>query len=521
MTTIGRGASGRRRLAGNAVASYAGQLTAVLVGFLLTPFILRGLGPDLFGVWALVLSIQGLAGLLDLGVTTSVVKYVAEHEARGELDMINRVVSTTVALHVGIGAIAFGLLALAAWGVLPLLNLVGPELHAARDALLVVAATVGLSLPLAVPGNLLAGLQRYAAVNSVNVAQAVVTGAATLIALANGAGPAELVAIGGVGLIAASVVKWWLAARALPGLRVRPGLADRATLRRIGGYSVWLFLIDTAKRIFYNADAVLIAAFLPVGAVGTYNLGFKPASATSYASGPLVSIFLPVASALDARRAAPDLRRLLTQGTRAAVAMTLVISLWLWAFGRQVIELWVGPGHEDALPVLYAFVGVFLVGAFQNPAAVLLKGAGTVRPLAVAVIAEYIANVALTVFLLPRIGVAGAAVGTLVPALVNDLVVIPWLACRRFELPYGDFLARTLTGPVLAGLATLAVVAPLGALLREASVVAVGVGALATAVVFGACYALVGLSGAERRAIGEALLRLRHPERAGASGGDR
>jgi len=443
-------------------------------------------------------------------VTTSVVKYVAEHESRGERDQINRVVSTSLLLHVVIGAVALAALALTAWLALPLLNLQPGELDVARSSLLVVAVTVALSLPIGVPGNLLAGLRRYEVSNAVNIAQAVITAAATLLALSLGAGPTELIAIGGLGQVVASLAKWRIASRSLPGLRIRPGLADRGTLRRIGGYSGWLFLIDTAKRIFYNADAVLIAAFLPVGAVGTYNLGFKPASATSYVAGPLVSVFLPIASALDARHQTADLHRLLVVGTRAAVTLTLVVSLWLWAFGRQILEVWVGPGHEDALPVMSAFVAVFLVGAAQNPASVVLKGTGAVRPLALAVVLEYVANVALTIALIPHIGIAGAAVGTLVPALVNDLVVIPAIAARRFKFAYGAFLLRTLGGPAIAGVATLVVLLALGDVLSAGTLLNVVLGGLATVAVFAPLFGLVGLNGAERRMVAARLRTALH-----------
>lgn len=485
-------------LLSNAAANYAGQLTIVAVGFLLTPFIIGSLGTGMYGVWALVVSIQGLGGLLDFGVTTSVVKYVAEHHARNETGEINRVASSSFLLHSFIGVAAFALTALAAWIGLPLLNLDPQQLAVAQASLIVAGASLMLTLPLGVPGNLLVGLRRYEASNIINIVQAVISGGAILLALKLGGGPTELIAINGVSLVGAYVAKWYFAARALPGFRISYALGDRATLRRIGNYSLWLFLLDTAKRVFYNADAVLIAAFLPVSAVTTYNLGFKPASAVSYFSGPLVSVFLPAASEMEARRETARLQSLLINGTRIALALTLVAVLWLLAFGRQAMEVWVGSGHEDALPVLYIFLGVFLVSAAQNPSGAILKGIGQVKALSISVLVEYAANIVLSLLLVPRIGVAGAALGTLIPAVINDLVVIPLIVCRALEVDYRTFLLKALPGALGAGIATLALLLPLSLLLQRGQIIDVALGGAATLFLFGLFYTLFGASDDEK-----------------------
>ena len=493
------------RLIHNALSNYAGQFATIVVALLLTPILLQGLGPSMYGVWVLVVSIQGLGGLLDLGIAASVVKFVAQHEALGEANERNRVVSTTFYLHLGIGFVTFVVLGLFAWVGLPILNLLPAELAEARSALLVAAAGLMCLLPLSVPGNLLIGLRRYQSSNVVNIVQSVGTAVVIVIALEAGAGPAGLILISTIGSILGYLVKWAYAARLLPDLRVSFGLASWPTLRRVGGYSGWLSVINAGERLFYSADAVLIAAFLPVSAVASYNIGFKPASAVSYLSGPLVSVFVPTASAMNAREEGAALRRLLVDGTRAAAALTLVGSIWLWTFGSELIELWVGPGHEESLPVMSIFVGVFLVSSFQNPASSILRGTGDVRTLSLTVLAEYAANLALSAFLIPRMGIAGAAVGTLIPALVNDIFVIPWLACRVLAVEYRSFLVRTIPGCAAAAILTLAVLIPLSNALSSTSLISVAIGGLTTALLFGCAYLLIGLGNGERRIVATAL----------------
>ncbi len=497
-----------RQLATNAAANYAGQAVAVVVGVLLTPLLVSHLGVALYGVLVLVSAVQNLGGMIDLGVSSSVVKYVAEHRARDETDEISRIISTSLALHLTLGALTLVLtVAGAAWGM-PLLHLAPDELPVARAALLVAGATLAFRLPLGMLANLLPGLRQYEWNNAVAIVQTLITAAVTVSAVLAGAGPVVLVAINGVSLMVGLGVRVVLAARHLPGLPVGRRWVTWATLRRITGYSLWLFVLDTATRIFTDADNVVIAAFLPITQVTAYNLGWKPASALAYLSGPLVSVFFPAASELEARQARADLQRLLITGTRLALGLTLAGVLVLLLLGRQALAVWVGPGHEDALPVLLILLPVFLVSATQNPAGVILRGMGRVRALAISVLLEYVVNVALTIILVPRVGVTGAAIGTLIPALVNDGLVIPALACRELGIPYGGFLGQTWIRPLLAALPVLLVLGvPLPALV-PASLPAVLLAAAAIALSYAGTFWLLAIHPGERTQVRDALRSL-------------
>jgi O-antigen/teichoic acid export membrane protein len=485
------------RLLSNAIANYAGQAAVALVAFAITPALLSHLGVEMYGVLMLVGAVQGLGGLFDLGIATSVVKYVAEHRARDDIDEINRVVSTSFFLHLGVGVLAFAsIIGLAHFG-LPLFELGGAE-ETARAALILAGVSLMISLPMGVLSSVLIGLRHYEITNAVIVVQTLAAAAVTLLALQLGAGIIELMLINTVSLGLAYAVRGWFAFRRLPGLRVSRVLANRASLRRISSYSIWLFMLDTAKRIFYNADAVLIALVLPVANVTAYNLGFKPASALTYLSGPFASVLLPTASHLEALGERQQLQRVLVAGTRIAVAVTLPALMWLVLFGSQVLHVWVGPGHEEALPVLYIFCMVFLVSITQNPASMVLRGAGRVKALALVVMGEYAVNFALTLLLLPLVGVIGAALGTLIPAVVVDAIVIPTLACRSLGMSYSAFARGSFVGPLLALFLAALLFWPVRLWLATPSLVNLLLSGALAVLFFGVAYLLVGATSEER-----------------------
>src|SRR5580704_12259656 len=76
----------------------------VLVGLLLSPIILHWLGDTAFGIWVLIFSITGYYGLFDMGIRSSVVRYVSKFTATGESEKLNRLVNTSLWSYTLIGA---------------------------------------------------------------------------------------------------------------------------------------------------------------------------------------------------------------------------------------------------------------------------------------------------------------------------------------------------------------------------------------------------------------------------------
>ena len=68
----------------NVGSSWLALAVNVAVGIFLSPFILHRLGDAAFGIWVLIFSITGYYGLFDLGIRSSIVRYVAKYSATNE-----------------------------------------------------------------------------------------------------------------------------------------------------------------------------------------------------------------------------------------------------------------------------------------------------------------------------------------------------------------------------------------------------------------------------------------------------
>src|SRR6266513_2118529 len=78
----------------------------VLVGIFLSPYILHRLGDSAFGIWVLIFSVTGYYGLFDLGIRSSVVRYVSKAKATNDIEYASRLISTSLFSYSCIGAAA-------------------------------------------------------------------------------------------------------------------------------------------------------------------------------------------------------------------------------------------------------------------------------------------------------------------------------------------------------------------------------------------------------------------------------
>ena len=99
----------KRQIFRNVGATWFALGLNVVVGIFLSPYILHHLGDDAFGLWILIFSVTGYYGLFDLGIRSSIVRYVARFSATDDDAELNRLVSTAMFGYGAIGILAMGI----------------------------------------------------------------------------------------------------------------------------------------------------------------------------------------------------------------------------------------------------------------------------------------------------------------------------------------------------------------------------------------------------------------------------
>ena len=94
-----------RRFRRNVLTTYGTMIVSAAQVLLVTPLLVRGLGPEQYGIWTLVASFGLTAALLDLGLASATTRYVAHYEELGERSLVARTVNVSFWILVGLGTL--------------------------------------------------------------------------------------------------------------------------------------------------------------------------------------------------------------------------------------------------------------------------------------------------------------------------------------------------------------------------------------------------------------------------------
>src|SRR5439155_21131179 len=111
-----------RAIARNTLWTIGARLVFLLGWALITPWMLKSLGPDRFAVWALLFALSGYFATFDLGLSQALVRFVAEFAARGDVRALRGLVTLAALLYSVLAALGVAALALAQGPLLALVH---------------------------------------------------------------------------------------------------------------------------------------------------------------------------------------------------------------------------------------------------------------------------------------------------------------------------------------------------------------------------------------------------------------
>jgi O-antigen/teichoic acid export membrane protein len=430
----------------NVGAIWLNLIVHAAVGFFLSPFILHRLGDELFSLWVLVFTITGYSGLLDLGIRSAIVRYVANFVGVDDQDSLARFVNTSLAFYCVAGLLTLLLTGIGYFYFPVFFKLPSAELLPARLLLLIVGIGVALSFPFSVFMGVLEGLQRFASLGLSQVGFTLLRGVLILIALNRGG---KLLAIGAitVGVNLLSYVLFMCIARRVAPIRLSLRWVEANAFRSMIRYGAFAFIILIAEKLRFQSDVTVIGALLSTTAITSFTIGAKLVEYSTYAVRSMAQIFIPMSSQLYAAGNFPQLRRTLVAGNRACALIIFPLCLILIILGKPILELWVGVTYLSSYPILVILAISRSVYLAQSASTKMLVGMGKHRALAIVLLVEGLSNVTLSILLVGQLGIMGVALGTAIPLIVTSLFFLPYHVSRHVGMALRTFVGRSYLMP--------------------------------------------------------------------------
>lgn len=487
----------------NAAANYSSFIVQAALGIIITPLLLRGLGREQFGLWSVLLTVAGYVGALELGIGVATIRRVAALAANEDREELRATLSTSLRLYVVVAALGAGLLVVFSLALPRFIEGAGLQ---ARLAVLVLGLSQLFTLICNIYPALLFGTGRFSALGAMGLGFFVVgTSAQAVIALTTHDVFAVACANAVVGVIQAIVTRH-VAKRMV---RLPPGRVgqrfDRKVARGLISSGYKNALIGVAATASYSSDVLIVGALLSLEAAAAYGVATRAAgivfSLASRGADVLVPTYAHHAEQADMQR----LFFIYRQSVIASWLLAIPCGIVVITAAPGLLTIWLGDVPDGSVTVLQVLVATVVIAVPGSNAFKFFSGINRLSLVTVAALLAAVCNVALSVTLTKAVGLAGPALGTLITAVIYDVVVMPSYLCRICGVRW-----MSLVRGLAFFIPPLLMTASVGAVMSLADQGAVWTAA--RAVVLPAVFlvaAVISMGGQQRGQYGRAISRLR------------
>ncbi len=411
-----------RLIVSGVVWNFLGQGLLLVMAFIATPYIVRRLEADLYGLYALAGFVLSYFAFLEFGLGTAVTKYIAQYLAEDDDEgivssfwggltwLVTGGLASVLVVSVLAGFIASTLLHVPA-------RLQPTAVAAFRISSLLLCVTMWIGLT----AGTLRSLGRFAILNLAFIVAGTAQTAITVALLWMGYSLAEV--LWGMLLCQGGLFAWQfgLCLHVLPALK-KPRLSLRA-MKRLLGFGGVLTIAGIIGPVLTNIEKLFMARLTSVGLLTYYAVPFSLMDRLGLIPSAFGSVLFPSYSYFSSK--GPEYNRELHyRGTLYICASYGFFASFFLFLGKPFLEVWMGADFaEKSAPVL----GILAIGGMFNamarPAVTALQGLGKPHiPLTLQCF-ELVLYVPSAYFLIKGFGLTGAAGAWCIRVVVDALLL--------------------------------------------------------------------------------------------------
>jgi O-antigen/teichoic acid export membrane protein len=427
-------ASDERGEAGRvSVIAFAIRIVSAVIAFVSQVLLARWLGSFEYGIFVLVWTTMIIAGNLScLGFHTSVIRYIPEFRAKQAMDELRGILLASRLFVILASTTIAALGALGIW-------LLSPQI----ESYYVVPFILGvICMPMIALSDLLQGISRanawaFSALSPTYITRPVLILVFMAGALLLGYEPNAITAV-----IAAILATYATTIAQLVTVTARvdrkvPKGPVRTNLWVWFAVSLPIFLVESFFFLLTNADVLMVGAFMDPESVAVYFAAVKTLALVHF-------VYFAVKAGVAQRYAAfthGDPERL-AAFARETVSWTfwpsLLMALVVVVVGEPMLALF-GPEFTAGYPLLFLLVCGVVARAAVGPAESLLTMSGNQNICAIVYALTLALNVALSVVLIPMLGLWGAAIATTL-SMIFEASALSFTVWRKLGIVMAIFL---------------------------------------------------------------------------------
>ncbi len=398
----------------------------VFSAMLFTPFLIRSLGTSEYGVYQLASSITTYLMLLDLGIGTAVIRYIAKYRATNDKKKQEE--------FLGIATVFYAIIAIVGLIIGAVLFIIFPEVFAkglseteisiGRKLLFVNVLSTACSLAGTGYSAAITAYERFSFSKGKNIIFVIVRIFVLILALKFGAKSLGVVTVYLVFNVISRIIDVFYVSKKLD-VHIKFVKIDKMFIKETVSFSAFVTLQMIATQINSMTDSVLLgilakdASFI----IAVYGVGIQIVNYFKTIGGHVNGVLMAgvvrlVESGANAKALQDEMVRI---GRIIFMMLGMVFAMFI-ANGKHFMILWAGEDYAKSYYVAVAIMAPTMFTLIQNIGNQILWAMNRHKGQAIVQIVSALINIVLTAVLITWKPLEGAVIGSVIALTVSDVV---------------------------------------------------------------------------------------------------
>lgn len=390
---------------------FAGTIFSAVVGYAFKVYLARALGAEALGIYALGMTAAGVFGVFGgLGLTWAASRFPSVFLSTGRMEDLRAFIAWSVLILAGVnGALAVCIVLARHWVSINLYHTPALSGYLSLFALILFLGALTSFF-----SQLLTGYKEVAKRTVItSFAGVPLTILFTVVLVTRGIGLWGYVFAQVAGSIVVLALLVWTTYRLTPPPARFAMKAIRYLPREMFSFAAAAFAMDIMGFLYGQTDKIILGVYLNARSVGVYAVAATIVAFVPITLQSVNQIFSPTIAHLHARGEVELLNRLFQTLTKWAAGLTLPLAAVVIIFSRVLMRIF-GQDFEAGWVILVIGAVGQLVNCATGSVGFLLLMSGNEKRLVRIQLVTAVVTVTLCLFLVPRWGIAGAAMAAAV-----------------------------------------------------------------------------------------------------------
>lgn len=384
-----------------------------IISFLILPFIIKKLSIEGYGIYILITSLVGFYGILDLGLGSALIKYVAELHEKNEIERLNLYINNTVIFQGLIGLLSSIAILFFSKNILYLLNVGKENIKDATYALNLCAIGFFFTFIGGAYRSVLQGLQLYKSTSIIDSVLNLALNTFVAVVLFMGFGLVGCIVINVI-VAFISFIGYYILVKKNISSYVISFFINFKILKEIISFSFYIFLSRISGIFSTYIVRFVISFFLGPTAVTYYIVPSKLVGALGGVASGAISAIFPFSSQIGATNDTNEIKKLFLQSSRIFTAILFPVVVFISLFSSQILTIWMGKEFaQNAWVVLSVISFSSLIGSLSAIPNLIILGLGNSKLLGVFSLITIVLYIIFIPVLTKLFGINGTAVALL------------------------------------------------------------------------------------------------------------